>query len=449
MRKLRSGRHGLTALCLSLPMALACKSALSEAVHVTIEKDQGRYQLLLDGEPFVVRGVGGANRLSDLAAAGGNSFRTWSTENLDEELAQAQSLGLMVAVGIATGKQLLGFDYNDEAAVAEQFKRVTAIIDKYKDHPNILCWVIANEPNLYFNDQGQAAPVNPKVYDALGEIIDYIHEHDPKHPVTYSFAGADKTTVQNALQRTPQVDIISVQVYGDLAVLADSIEAIGIDKPFMVTEFGPVGHWERPVTAWGREIEEPSAVKAEGMAKRLEDNILKDPTGKLVGTYAFLWGQKQERTPTWYGMFNESGEKNARVDELSRLWTGQYPQNRAPLSYAITLNNQVPEDSVIVDAGELVEARVKVSDPDGDALESRWVLMDEVGERSHGGHFEARPKELDIEVIKEKSETGAYTLRFRAPARSGEYRLFSYVYDTQDGQRLGGVGNANFPFKVK
>jgi len=43
-----------------------------------------------------------------------------------------------------------------------------------------------------------------------------------------------------------------------------------------------------------------------------------------------VWGQKQEKTSTWYGMFWPTGEKLPQVDAISRAWTGQWPSNRCP-----------------------------------------------------------------------------------------------------------------------
>src|SRR5690606_13261393 len=137
-----------------------------------------------------------------------------------------------------------------------------------------------------------------------------------------------------------------VQLYRDVSALPDIIRSHNIDKPYMVTEYGAIGHWERPATAWGREIEEPSGIKAETFAERIRSAFEGNPTGKVIGSYAFLWGQKQERTPTWYGMFNADGKPNARIDELARFWTGHYPPNRAPLATAITLNNKQAEQNV-------------------------------------------------------------------------------------------------------
>ncbi|GAC22249.1 glycoside hydrolase family 2 TIM barrel-domain containing protein [Paraglaciecola arctica] len=434
-------------LALSSPL-LACNSSTQSPAVVKVVKLDNQYSLTVNGQPFNVKGVGLGYKNNEtvlaLKEAGGNSFRTWDLDHIEQELAIAEKLGLMMAVGIKTGKELLGFDYNDEAAVAAQFERVTAAIEKYKNHPNVLMWVINNEPNLLFDEAGELKQVNTKVYEAMGDIIDYIHKNDPNHPVTFSLAGARPNDIAQVIKYAPNIDILSVQNYGDLVGLPASIAESNLDKPYMVTEFGPMGHWELPTTEWDREIEEPSAVKAAGMAKRMQDVILDDKTGKIIGSFAFFWGQKQERTPTWYGMFNESGEQTARIDELTRMWTGQYPANRAPLSKAITINNKQAVENVRLQAGQPAVVKVQVSDPDGDLLTHEWVLMKEVETRSQGGHFEAKPAALALQILKSEVQADYVEMTFNAPNEIGEYRLFNYAYDGKNK-----VGNANIPFMVE
>lgn len=426
----------------------ACNNSAQTPSEVKVVKQNGQYSLTVNGQPFTVKGVGlgfkNKERVVALKEAGGNSFRTWQLDNIEKELALAEELGLMVAVGIRTGKELLGFDYNDEAAVAKQFEQVMASIEKYKNHPNVLIWVINNEPNLLFDDAGKLKQVNTKVYQAMGDLIDAIHKTDPNHPVTFSLAGANQKDIEQVIKYAPNIDILSVQNYGDLVTLPASIATSNVDKPYMVTEFGPMGHWELPTTEWKREIEEPSAVKAAGMAKRMQDVIIDDKTGKIIGSFAFFWGQKQERTPTWYGMFNESGEQTARIDELTRIWTGQYPANRAPLSEAIFINNKQAVDNIYLKAGQPATVKVHVSDPDGDELTHEWVLMKEVETRSQGGHFEAKPAELTLQILNSKVQADTVEMTFTAPDKAGEYRLFNYA---RDGKNK--VGNANIPFMVE
>ena len=423
-------------------------SAYNEPLNVAVDKQQGKYQLLVNGKPFQIKGVGldsnqGGNYQA-LVEAGGNSFRTWSPENLDKELEIASKLGLKVAVGLGLKKQLQGFDYNDKKAVAKQFAEITAVVDKYKDHPAVLMWVIANEPNLLFDENEQLIPVDPQIYQAINEIIQYIHKHDPNHPVTYTFAGANKTHVDTAMKYTPDVDIVSLQVYGDLGKLNDMLEQLDLDKPFMVTEYGPTGHWESPSTSWGREIEEPGAVKADTMLQRMNASLKANPTGKIVGDFSFLWGHKQERTPTWYGMINADGSLNARADAMSYYWTGAYPENRAPRVTGITLNNRPAQHNVTVAPKSALDVKVTVTDPEGESLTTRWILTGEVGQKSQGGFFEARPDELPLVIHSQSEQAGQVTLRFKAPEKAGEYRIFAYVYDGK-----GKVGNANFPFLVE
>jgi hypothetical protein len=415
---------------------------------VKVVKQNNQYALTVNGQPYDVRGVGlgysNDENILALKEAGGNTFRTWELTHIEQELVMAEKLGLMIAVGIPTGKELLGFDYDNKEAVAEQFVWVTAVIEKYKNHPNVLLWVINNEPNLLFDDKEKLKEVNPKVYAAMGDIIDYIHRIDPNHPVTFSLAGANPKDIAQVLKYAPNIDILSVQSYGGLVGLPDSIFQSDADKPYMVTEFGPMGHWELPTTEWNREIEEPSAVKATGMAKRMQDVIIDDKTGKIIGSFVFFWGQKQERTPTWYGMFNEAGEQTASIDELTRIWTGQYPANRAPLSKAITINNTQAIENIRLKPEQPSTVKVQVNDSEYAPLTHKWVLMKEVETRSQGGHFEAKPAALALQILKSNVQPDFVEMTFNAPDEVGEYRLFNYAHDGKNK-----VGNANIPFMVE
>jgi hypothetical protein len=404
---------------------------------VEIRESNGKHHFYVNGELFELKGAGGGGNLKLLQQSGGNSIRTWSPNNGRQVLDSAMKYNIMVAMGIGMGQELHHFDYNDEAKVEEQYQRNIRAIDTLKNHPALLCWVIGNELNL---SPDHKTPVNPKVYDALKDIVDYIHREDGNHPVTTAFAGVNRSQIEVALERCPNLDFISVQVYGGLGSISRQVQAAGVTKPFAVTEYGPIGHWEMPQTAWGREIEEPSALKASGLYERIQQGLVNDPTGLCLGGYAFLWGQKQERTPTWYGMFLKTGEATAVVDELTRYWSGQYPDNRAPMVDDIKLNDKNAVENVYVKPGERCVARVNASDPDGDQLTFEWVILKEVIERSQGGAREQEPEGIRFETLSESDGE----LVFTAPAEKGEYRLFAYVYDGNNK-----AGTANIPFMVE
>lgn len=420
-------------------LAGACKTPdrMNTPSHVTIKEVNGKYSFYVDDVLFKLKGAGGGGNLDVLHQAGGNSIRTWGSNNGEQVLDTAYKYGIMVAMGIGMGQELHGFDYNDTAAVGKQYRRNIASIEKFKNHPALLCWVVGNELNLSPNRQ---VPVNPAVYDALKDIVNYIHENDPNHPVTTTFAGASREHIRVALERCPDLDFISVQVYGGLANMTRMIKAAEITKPFAITEYGPIGHWEMPSTEWGREIEETSAQKATGLYNRIQRGIVADSTGLCLGGYAFLWGQKQERTPTWYGMFLKSGEATAIVDELSRYWTGEYPANRAPKVDSLKLEGRNAVENIYLRAGSKSTAKLFMSEPDGDPLIVEWVMLREVKERSQGGAHEAEPDGIQLEVLSEKDGE----LTFITPSETGEYRLFAYVLDGRNK-----AGTANIPFFVK
>ena len=89
-------------------------------IPVQIVKRGETFTLLRESRPYFIRGVGGANQLDELAAIGGNCFRTWGADNLAKELDEARKRDMTVCAGIWLGHKRHGFDYDDPKAVAEQ-----------------------------------------------------------------------------------------------------------------------------------------------------------------------------------------------------------------------------------------------------------------------------------------------------------------------------------------
>ena len=220
------------------------------------------------------------------------------------------------------GRERHGFDYDDPDAVRRQYEFARQEVLRYKDHPALLMWIIGNEPDLHYT--------NPKVFDAINDISKMIHEVDGRHPTTTALSFSFKPElVEHVKQRMPDIDIISVQKYADIVNLPKYIGQAGIDKPYLVTEYGPVGHWEVDKTSWGAPIEPTSSEKAAHYRKNFE-GVIEGNSDRILGSYAFLWGQKQERTPTWYGMFLKDGSVTEAVDVMQYAWTGAWPENRSP-----------------------------------------------------------------------------------------------------------------------
>jgi hypothetical protein len=265
--------------------------------RVEVVKTDSDYQLLRGGEPYVIRGAGmGIDDIERFAGHGGNSIRTWSTANEYQDtqalLDTAHAHGITVALGLSMTAERHGFDYDDADAVARQLETVRNEVLKYKDHPALLFWLVGNELNKSYT--------NPSVWDAVDDVAEMIHELDPNHPVTTPLAGFKPHVIEEIRARAPAIDFISLQMYGSLFGLPDMIAETGFDEPFMVTEWGTIGYWEMEKTTWGTPVELTSSEKAD-VFLRARNDVLARFDGQLIGSYAFLWGQKQERTPTWFG----------------------------------------------------------------------------------------------------------------------------------------------------
>lgn len=406
-------------------------------VKVELIQESDKYQLYVNDQPFYINGAGLEwGSIKSLADHGGNAFRTWRVDNGEktalEILNEAQQHGLMVCMGLEVARERHGFDYDNEAAVAEQKAQIKQDVLALKDHPALLMWGIGNELNLRHK--------NPKVWDAVNDLAVMIHEIDPNHPTSTMLAGAEPEMIKVVVERCQDVDLLSFQIYGEIDQLPRFLCESGYQGAYTVSEWGATGHWETTCTNWGRPIEANSSVKANDYKTRYIDYIAAD-VKQCVGSFVFLWGQKQERTPTWYGVILENGKNTESAQVMQYLWTGEWPAYRAPSVSGLTVNGLNAADSVRVTTAAVCQATVAIKPSDDQLLTYRWEIMAEVDKsvESDGGDFEPTP---DI-IWRGPLDSSNAEIEFTAPS-PGEYRLFVYADDI-----YGSAATANMPILVE
>ena len=402
---------------------------MAEAVPVELrETANGGWQLLRGGEPYLIRGAGGSGSLQRLAEAGANSVRTWGADGVGDILDEAHKHGLTVTVGIWLGHERHGFDYSDAAQVEAQLEAAREVVLEFRDHPALLLWGLGNEM------EGYESGDDPVIWTAVNALAEMVKELDPNHPVMTVTAEVGGGRIESLHKRSPAIDIHGINSYGGALSVAERLRAGGATKPYVITEFGPVGPWEMPTTDWGAPYEQTSTQKAAFYRQSYEKAVL-ESQGQALGAYAFLWGSKMEGTATWFGMTLDSGAKLGALDVMTEIWSGQAPADRSP-----TIEPIVIDTPPVLDSGAVVKASTAVADPEGEAVSLTWILRPESGEYLTGGDF--RPLLPDIEGVVVTAKEGEATIRM--PADPGAYRLFAYAYDP-----AGNAAVANIPLRVK
>ena len=411
-------------------LMLVSTAAMAQPKKVTLENANGAWQMLVDGSPFYVRGAGGHVQQKKLVEIGGNTIRTWGTDDARAVLDEAQSNGLMVMMGLWVQHERDGFDYDDPVKVKAQLDAFRSAVLELKDHPALLLWGVGNEVDLFYK--------NINVWYAVEDIAKMIKEVDPNHPTCTVTAGFDPLEAALIMERCPSIDIYGINTYGDIGNVAQGVRDCGWKKSYMITEWGPNGHWEVAKTEWKAPIEQGSFEKAESYENRYRQHIQADNT-MCIGSFVFLWGQKQETTSTWYGLFSENGESSEAVDRLHKIWKNSAPKNSAPIVKSTTMNGKSKSENVIVEAGDRCTARINATDPDSDNMKIRAFIIPESTDIKSGGDAESAP--VPVSGLNVKIKNGDVT--FFAPTAVGSYRLFVFAYD-----KKGGYGYENIPFKV-
>lgn len=216
-------------------------------------------QFLINGKPFYFKGFGKhedsevhgrgldeALNVKDLSLMNwihANSFRTSHYPYAEEMLNLCDRKGIVVidetpAVGLNFGwdnKKGYGI-FRTKSHHADVIRELTA---RDKNHPCVVMWSIANEPDTEKDPQG--------AYDYFKPLYDLAHECDPQdRPVTLVCCQNDYTRDLVA----PAMDVVCLNRYYGWYVFGGDLEASReafaremeywrkLGKPWMITEYG-------------------------------------------------------------------------------------------------------------------------------------------------------------------------------------------------------------------
>lgn len=393
------------------------RPAPSPPTHVELKRAGDAWTLTCDGAPFFIKGAGGEGHHQLLKDRGGNAFRLWGADDIDGQLAEANKLGLKVVVGIWLEHQgQKHFDYHDPAMAKEQVERARKAILKYKDDPAVLVWGIGNEME---GEKGD----DPAIWANVQEIAAMAHKLDPNHPTMTVVAELGGVKVPSLNKCCPDVDILGINSYAGAPSVAKRYRELGGTKPYIITEFGPAGTWEVGRTPWKAPVEATSTEKGEAYRTAYERAVASEAGKLCLGSFAFLWGNKEEATATWFGMLLPDGSHLEAVDVMSELWTGKKPELPCPKLKSISV------DKTQVRPGATIRATLETFDPAGRELTAKWVLTEDPAKYITGG-FAQREATVCDDAVFSGDLRGA---EVHMPGKAGPYWLYAYVRNDSGG----------------
>lgn len=182
-----------------------------------------------------------------------------------------------------------------------------------------------------------------------------------------------------------------------------------------------------PARAFPGGSEDPSSTKADfylAAYRRVENS-----SPAFLGAYVFLWGQKQEKTHTWYGMFLPDGTPLDTVDAMTMAWTGRWPEKRAPRIESLDVVSVLRpgEPWLRLPPGARIRAKAAAVSHDSSPLAITWDLRPDVSDNpSTGGDREPSVEPIAGAIIHAVDDRCEVNL----PAKPGNYRLFVYARNT-------------------
>jgi len=424
-------------LCGFLCLLVGCGSPPAdpnpEATVRIVQSPDGHYNLLRHGKPFFIRGASGQAYIPELRRAGGNCLRVYDTLNLQAVLDTAEQYGIAVIADLPMPESRFLDFYRDEEAVKSLYRAHRRTVRRYKDHPALLMWMLGNELDFPYK------PNYRPFYRAYNDCLSMIKQEGRNHPVATALTNFNRRPVTNLQWKVPGLDLLAINTFGMLTSLEEELDAFEWmwDGPYIVSEWGINGYWEESKTAWQAPLEHSGRKKAEQLQKRYWTAMpLDDP--RFLGSLMFYWGHKQEATDTWFNAFTAQGRPTELYYGFAQLWQDEpIPYRVPPLRYVL-INEQGGQDSPLLKAGAVQQARLQLRQTVKKPLQVNWVLR---AEDWFSLELDTVPAIRKYPKLLLQQDSNA--LKFRAPREEGPYRLFAYLSYPE-----GAVTTVNIPFYV-
>jgi hypothetical protein len=337
--------------------------------------------LQVDGQPFFVKGITYGikfnadeleNNFKMLDELGANAIRTWGCGDDTQailDMAEKHHIKVMLGIwmrhGRAGAEGIDNFNYvTDEAGKAKQRADALAWVEKFKDHPAVLCWGVGNEVTLNIATE----PEKVAYAKFLEEVIQDIKKTDPKHPV--ASVSAWLTDLPYWQKYTPSIDIYGINTYGwGASAIPAELAKVGAKRPYFVTEFGPRGEWDAPSDSNGSKIEPGDQEKYDTIAKGFHDMIEKNKP-KCVGAFVFNFGNSFDHTSLWLSLRSE-GAYRPMYWATRQAFTGQTPEDYPKIEDVLVQKKNDPKKP-----GEWVKVMVKYRAQDRSRCEVSFAYND-------------------------------------------------------------------------
>lgn len=419
--------------CLVFTMAACCNTQQEKGVIVS--QKENHWQISIDGRPVYINGVGGTNRLDVAAASGANAFRTWGGDvsEIQKNCQLASKNHMYIMQGIYLPKDSIL--YTDPQFREEKMEEVVLLAQTFKNDTNIFAWGIGNEIEL------ANAANTPAAWQFVDSLAVLMKSVDNRHLVSTVISHNPKALDMIA-KYAPNLDFVGINSYGDILNVKNIVAESDYLGPYLITEWGPTGWWETRLTDWKAPVEQTSEQKRIVYEERYKNAVASD--ARCMGSFVFLWGQKEERTPTWFSMFVEddvpglplNGEKTPMVEAMERVWKKKEPMQTAPVIKRLTINGL--DYNPYIGINEKIDAVVEVADRENDRLTFVWEILKEATITATGGAYEPRPDRVGEVITTEINQLEVVV------GTEGYYRLYVYVLDN-----TGYVATANIPFAVQ